>query len=159
VTENIITDEATVEESEVAEIPENTDEGVLDSEFDDAPVDGDNGENTPNAPVDYEKLVREDVLALKEDFPELADLSDVTELDDPLRYAALRDLGLTPKEAYLATSKKSYHDTRSHLRRAHGRSATGPSSILSPAELAAVRDLFPGKSDADIQRLYKRVSG
>ena len=121
-------------------------------------ITNDKGE-TERGSVDYEAFIREDVAALKAQFPELSDINDVTDLDDPLRYAALRDLGLTPKEAYLATAKRSYSDTRSHLRRASGRNAAAASSLMSPGELAAARDIFPGKSDADIQRLYKRVRG
>ena len=55
--------------------------------------------------IDYAAIAEEDLRILKEEFPELYGASDITELDDPLRYAALRDLGLSPREAYLATAK------------------------------------------------------
>lgn len=108
--------------------------------------------------VDYEELMREDILTLKSEFSELASINDITELDNPLRYAALRDLGLTPAEAYKATARTRRADTRSHLMSARGRSAASPVSMMSQSELAAARDLFPNKSDSELQRLYKRVT-
>ena len=107
---------------------------------------------------DYEALMRSDVEALKAQFPELSGINDVTDLNNPLRYATLRDLGLTPEEAYLATAKRVGVDTRSHLRSAHGRNASTSQSAMSQHELAAARELFPGKSDRELQNLYKRVS-
>ena len=115
-------------------------------------------EKTAEEEIDYEALIASDVQALKSEFPELRGIKDVTDLDNPLRYAALRDLGLTPAEAYLATAKRRAQDNRAHLRSAHGRNATLSRGMMSQHELAAARDLFPGLSDSEIQRLYKRVS-
>ena len=108
--------------------------------------------------IDYEALMIKDVAELKEEFPELSGIESVTDLHNPLRYAALRDMGLTPAEAYLATAKRVAHDTRAHLRSAHGRNAAASSLGMSQTELAMARELFPGKNDAELQRLYKRVS-
>ena len=108
--------------------------------------------------IDYEALIASDVNALKSEFPELSGLRDITELNNPLRYAALRDLGLTPEEAYLATAKRPTQDTRGHLRSAHGRNAAVSVNMMSQYELAAARDLFPNLSDSEIQRLYKMVN-
>ena len=110
------------------------------------------------AAVDYEALIESDMDKLRAEFPELRGITDITELNNPLRYAALRDLGLTPEEAYLATSKRRTQDTRAHLKSAHGRSASAPMGIMSQRDLATARDLFPDLSDAELQRLYKRVS-
>ena len=108
--------------------------------------------------VDYEKLIMEDVALLKAEFPELVGINDITDLNNPLRYAALRDLGLTPAEAYMATAKRSTQDTRSHLKSAFGKSAAPASAMISQYELATARDLFPGMSDSELQRLYKKVT-
>ena len=116
------------------------------------------GEAIREADIDYEALMASDVAELKAEFPELAAISDVTDLNNPLRYAALRDLGLTPAEAYLATAKRVSRDTRSHLKAAHGRNAAASEVTMSPFELATARELFPGKNDAELQRLYKRVA-
>ncbi len=113
----------------------------------------------PSEPVtDYEALIASDVAALKSEFPELKGISDITELHNPLRYAALRDLGLSPAEAYMATAKRRTQDTRSHLRSAHGRSAASQTGMMSQFELATARELFPDMNDSELQRLYKRVT-
>lgn len=108
--------------------------------------------------IDYEALIESDLVELKAEFPELKSIGDITELNNPLRYAALRDLGLSPAEAYMATAKRRSQDTRSHLKSAYGRSASAPTGMMSQYELATARELFPGMSDADLQRLYKKVT-
>lgn len=108
--------------------------------------------------TDYEALMASDVEALKSEFPELRGINDITDLNNPLRYAALRDLGLTPSEAYLATAKRRTKDTRAHLQSAHGRNAATYMGMMSQHELATARELFPGMSDSDLQRLYKKVT-
>lgn len=108
--------------------------------------------------TDYEALIASDVLALKAEFPELQGITDITDLNNPLRYAALRDLGLSPAEAYMATAKRRSTDTRSHLKSAHGRGAAIPTGMMTQFELATARELFPGMSDSELQRLYKRVT-
>ena len=108
--------------------------------------------------VDYEALIESDLDTLRAEFPELNGIKDITDLNNPLRYAALRDLGLSPEEAYLATAKRRAQDTRAHLRSAHGKNAGASISMMSQHELSAARDLFPGLSDTEIQRLYKKVT-
>ena len=118
-----------------------------------------NDSNSANAEneVDYAAVVEEDIRTLREEFRELSSLTDICELDDPMRYAALRDLGLTPAEAYLATAKRQRKDNRSHLVATHAvsKSATGS---MSDAELMAAREIFDGVSDSEIRKLYKRVT-
>ena len=108
--------------------------------------------------IDYEALIASDVDALKAEFPELKGINDITDLNNPLRYAALRDLGLSPAEAYMATAKRRTQDTRAHLRSAHGRNAATAMGMMSQYELATARELFPGMSDSELQRLYKKVN-
>lgn len=117
-----------------------------------------NGKAADNEPIDYDALIKSDIAQLKAEFPELKEITDVTDLNNPLRYAALRDLGLSPEEAYLATAKRVNRDTRSHLKAAYGRNAAASEISMSPFELATARELFPGKNDAELQRLYKRVA-
>ena len=107
--------------------------------------------------VDYAALIEEDIATLKGEFPELSSLGSITELNDPIRYAALRDLGLSAEEAYLATAKRVKRDNRAHLTTAYGKSATSPSSMMTQRELSEARELFGNLSDLEIQRLYKRV--
>ena len=108
--------------------------------------------------TDYEAIIASDIATLKAEFPELKDITEITELNNPLRYASLRDLGLSPVEAYMATARRRTQDTRSHLRSAHGRSAAAPTSMMTQYELATARELFPGLNDSDLQRLYKKVT-
>lgn len=109
------------------------------------------------ARVDYAELMRQDAAELCAEFPELHGLCDVTELDNPVRYAALRDLGLSPSEAYLATASRKRRDNRAHLG-ATPAIAAAPRGTISDAEMAAARDTFPDMSDAEIRRLYKKVT-
>ena len=105
------------------------------------------------------EIIMEDLDELIADFPELASLRDIEELNDPLRYGRLRDLGLTPKEAYLATrGKKVTQDSRAHLSGAKPKPMNTPGSISSYA-VRCVRELFDGISDEEIISLYKRVNG
>lgn len=116
-------------------------------------------EEKPPETTDYEVLAREDMRELIAMFPHLAGKTSVAELENPLRYAALRDLGLSPREAYLATSAPIHrYDNRSHLSGAVPRRAGSASDMLGAAELASARELFADLSDREIQKLYKKVS-
>ena len=107
--------------------------------------------------IDYAAVVEEDIKILREEFRELANLSDICELNDPMRYAALRDLGLSPIEAYLATAKRQKRDNRSHLVATRTVSAA-QNGTMSDAELSAAREIFVGIPDSEIRKLYKRVT-
>ena len=122
-----------------------------------------NVENNPNAEsesgaIDYERIMREDLASLKSSFPELSELGDISELPGALRYAALRDLGLTAQEAYMAASaQRVRRDNRSHLSTAVSRGAAAPVGSMSQSDLLAARQLFSGLTDNEIHNLYRRV--
>ncbi len=103
------------------------------------------------------ELLSDDLAILKGKFPELCALSDVSGLPNPIRYSALRDLGLTPEEAYLATSQRA-QDNRSHLRGAVPAVSRSPKSSMTRREWSIARALFEDASDSEIERLYKRVT-
>ena len=108
--------------------------------------------------IDYEQLMADDLLELKGEFPELDGVTHVSELGNPMRYAQLRDLGLTPTEAYLAArGKQERHDNRAHLRSSAPRGAHAPVGSMPRAELERARELFSGLDDSEIQRLYRKV--
>lgn len=116
-------------------------------------------ENGGKDEIDYAALAKQDMEELKKDFPHLSGKTSIAELDNPLRYAALRDLGLTPREAFLATnSPVTKYDNRSHLSGAVPRRAGSASDTLGANELMAARELFADLSDREIQKLYKKVS-
>lgn len=111
------------------------------------------------AVTDYAALAVSDMKELIALFPHLEGKTSVSELENPLRYAALRDLGLTPREAYLATASHTpAHDNRSHLRSAVPRGAGAMGATMSARELEDARELFSGLSDSEIHKLYKRVT-
>lgn len=54
--------------------------------------------------------------------------------------------------------EESAPDTRSHLTSSVPRTASAPRGGMSAAELHMARELFSGLSDAQIHRLYKKVT-
>ena len=161
------TNEAAVAESDLEEcqkneetsvsFDQNDDPNAASDEPSDIPAHYDNDEKESSAEIDYAALAISDVKELRGEFPELSSLASLTELDDPIRYGALRDLGLTPKEAYLATRKRREVDNRAHLRPTRS-VARGASPLMTEAEMSAARELFSGISDSEIRQLYKRVT-
>ncbi len=150
-----MTEEITNEVGEFEEMP-------LDGEAPDAEAeDFSREEPSENDAEDtYAEIIESDLAVLKAEFPELSHISDITELENPTRYGALRDLGLSPEEAYRAvtTKKNTQRDTRAHLRSSAPRHASSPASAMSYRELEIARSIFTDVSDAELQRLYKRVT-
>lgn len=132
-------------------IGEEIDTGVQDIPTEEAPA-------SEAAAIDYADLAARDAAELRREFSELSDLKDICELENPLRYAALRDLGLSPAEAYLATTRVRKRDNRAHLYATRAISSS-TSAVMSEGELAAAREIFSGVSDSEIRSLYKRVAG
>ena len=112
------------------------------------------------ADPDYEALASADLSDLKAQFPALSELTSLTELPEPIRYAELRELGLSPREAYLATGgavrKKS--DNRSHLFSAVPRTSALGKDLPTSEQMAEARRIFSDLSDEQIYRLYKKVT-
>lgn len=116
-------------------------------------------ENTEGGAVDYEALVNEDMRILRESFRELSEEDGIGALRDPLRYGALRDLGLSPKEAYLATGgKRRAQNNRTHLNSSVPRHASSPIGDMPRAEYAIAKELFSDLGDKEIRNLYRRVT-
>lgn len=98
----------------------------------------------------------DDKKELAEEFP---DLNGLDNLEEDERYCELRSLGLSPKEAILATRGQIKRlDNRSHLRTGVPRSARSPMGQMSRRQLEEAREFFSDLDDAEIQRLYKRVT-
>ncbi len=134
-----------LQNQEVAEVIETEKQEAYDSNSEDE-----------SSETDYAALIEEDLATLRREFGELSSLTDITELENPLRYAELRDLGLSPAEAYLAT-KRRRSDNRSHLRSIHNVKATHQNT-MTDSEMASARELFGDISDAEIRKLYKKVT-
>ena len=110
--------------------------------------------------VDYAALAARDLGEIKRLAPALAGLSHLAELPNALRYAALRDAGLSVEEAlhaachaYLAPCAA---DNRAHLRSAVPIGAAGTPSRMTAAEMREARELFGDLTEGEIERLYVR---
>lgn len=118
------------------------------------------------------KAIREaDLAQIKAAYPTV-DLDDITKIDNYKRFGELRMAGLTAAEAYAATNPTAIKltgvesgkrqasatkGTKDHLRsKATRRSGTATS--LSDGEMREWRDLFPGKSDEELNKLARRAS-
>ena len=108
--------------------------------------------------IDYERLLNEDMRELSETVAEGRAIT-VTDLKDPLRYGALRDLGLSPREAFLATGGlNGAEDNRAHLYSSVPRARSSPYKDIPRDHLELARELFDGMSDTDILTLYRKVT-
>ncbi len=105
----------------------------------------------------FELDLEEDAEVISEELAGIA--VDPSSLSENERYAELRELGLTPKEAYLALGiKRDTVDNRSHLSSAMPRSAQAPRGQMSRRELETARSIFSDLDDNELRRLYKRVT-
>lgn len=108
--------------------------------------------------VDFAKRVEEDLEQIRNEFPALFGINDITDLKNPLRFGALRDLGLTAKEAFLASGgAKSGYDNRAHLTSSVPKRASSGIE-MTRKEYEVAKDLFSDLSDSEIKGLYKRVT-
>lgn len=141
-----------------SEVPSNMDE-IIENEIIEAPdelPDSDDGEDTRS---EIESEVDSDVEELKALFPELAELDSITKLKNPTRYAALRDMGLSVSEAYLATTpREARPDNRAHLTSSVPRGAKSPAGPMTKQQLNQARAIFGDMSDTEIYNLYKKVT-
>lgn len=142
-------------ENEINEIEPTAEECIEQGEATGAPV-ADGTEDSTRA--DYERQAEEDLKELCREFPEIEGIKSLTEIKNPLRYAALRDLGLSPTEAYLAARGKPVYDNRGHLGASVPRAAGMPRGFMPSGELNAARAIFRGMPDSEIQKLYQRVT-
>ena len=118
------------------------------------------------------KAIREaDLAQIKAAYPTV-DLDDITKIENYKRFGELRMAGLTAAEAYAATNPTAIKltgvesgkrqasatkGTKDHLRsKATRRSGTATS--LSDGEMREWRDLFPGKSDEELNKLARRAN-
>lgn len=117
-----------------------------------------NTEDAPEESPDYAEILEADMNELSEEFSPGAQIK-ITDLRNPIRYGALRDLGLTPKEAYLASGgKKEKANNRAHLSSSVPRKISASFSEMPRAELDAARELFSDMSDSEIRNLYRKVT-
>ena len=85
-------------------------------------------------------------------------------MKNPERYGELREVGLSPVEAFCASHPEILLDTvkrrnnRAHLGTCVPRGASPAAGQLSARELEEARELFPSITDGEIEALYRRVA-
>lgn len=120
---------------------------------------GDTPEDTAFDGTDHATRAEMDVAVLRARFPEMEGRT-LADLPSPRRYGELRELGLSPEEAYLASGARPRvraDNGKAHLSATAPRRAVGRATSMSHAEMRAASELFPGMTGRDILSLYKRV--
>lgn len=109
--------------------------------------------------VDAGSAIDADLEELRSQFGELSAIESITELKNPTRYAALREMGLSVSEAYLATTPRvSAPDNRAHLTSGVPKAVRNPLGAMTRAELVEAREIFSDMDDSEIQKLYQKVT-
>ena len=111
-----------------------------------------------------------DLAAVKAAYPEARKYSSVEQFPNFARFGQLRDKGLTPEEAYIASHgqavkesvaasarQKALNDEKSHLRSNVPVKSSDDGIVMTKGELAQWREMFPDKSDKEIKKLYKET--
>ncbi len=121
----------------------------------------------------FEKMAQADIAELHTAYPETKRYKDVRDMprDMLIKFGRARDAGFSAKEAYAAANpdgirsdvatavkKQSLHESKSHLRSTVPKGSKDDSITMSKADLTYWRDIFPGKSDKEIQALYKKTA-
>ncbi|MBQ7363753.1 MAG: hypothetical protein IJW48_04815 [Clostridia bacterium] len=115
-----------------------------------------------------EKQYADDLAALKAEYPEALNYGSIHELPNLKRFAELRVLGLSASEAYAASHSKEMRKNvaqsvkrqtsgKEHLRSVVPKGSSGRTLNISRDEMESLRELFPGKSDKEIIKLYKET--
>ncbi len=135
-------------------VTESIDEVITEAKTDEGVVE----DAETSTPFELEAEATDVLSELCEGYPEITP-ENAAELCNLERYRELRALGLNVDEAYRATAKKrSATDNRAHLSVSVGGGGAPMSHGISEPELRSAREIFSGMSDAEIRRLYKRVT-
>lgn len=121
--------------------------------------------------IAFEAKAQSDLKELHLAYPETQKYNHVRELPAEIlqKFGKYRDLGLPAKEAYAAANpdgvradvaasvkKQAMHDSKAHLQSTVPKSSKNDGVVMSKAELASWREVFPNMSDAEIKKLYKQ---
>lgn len=118
--------------------------------------------------AEFEKKAAADLAELQKYYPETKSLNSIVQIENLAEFGRLRDLGLTPKQAYAAANpdgvkthvaeavkQQSLNDTKKHLQSAVPKGSKDTSITMTKKELSEWRDMFPKLSDKEIAALYK----
>lgn len=100
--------------------------------------------------------VKADIDAINIRFPD-AKISSLEDIKNSSQYVALRDKGVSPEEAYAQVIRPK-EDGKKHMTATASKTTPSRGAQMTAFEKRAARDLFPNMTDAEIQKLYKRVS-
>lgn len=122
------------------------------------------------AEVLLEKKIAEDLAILHAEFPETKAITKLEQIPNARRFAELRDIGVSAREAYVAANIDAHRDriaksvrqqsinaTKSHLKSNVPIASKDTSVKISRSDMEQLRDLFPNKSDKEIIALYKKT--
>ncbi len=120
--------------------------------------------------LQYETLMQLDLAEVKRNYPDAASYNSVAEFPHAKRFAELRDLGLSAKEAYIASHpdavrrnvaesvrKQNLAETKNHIHSTVPKGTKDTSVTIPKKELEEWRDLFPDCSDRELAKLYKKT--
>ena len=120
----------------------------------------------------FEAKAASDLKELHDAYPETQKYKHIRDLPDGVRqeFGKYRDLGLSAKKAYAAANpdgirtdtatavkKQVQHASKDHLKSSVPKPSKSNAVSMSKAELAYWKELFPDKSTAEIQKIYKET--
>lgn len=123
--------------------------------------------------TEFEKKARADLAELKQHYPETKNLKDIRDMSPDVlqKFGKYRDMGLSVKEAYAAANPdgirqtvaesvktQALSGTKEHLRSSVPKGSKDTSVRMTRSELNSWRDIFPGKSDKEIAKLYREAN-
>ena len=123
--------------------------------------------------TEFEKKARADLAELKQHYPETKNLKDIRDMSPDVlqKFGKYRDMGLSVKEAYAAANPdgirqtvaesvktQTLNGTKEHLRSSVPKGSKDTSVRMTRSELNSWRDIFPGKSDKEIAKLYREAN-
>lgn len=116
----------------------------------------------------FNAKIAADLAEVQAAYPDAKAYASVKDFPNFKEFGRLRDLGLSPKQAYIAshpdavrqnvaaaTRQQSLNDTKKHLKPAVSKASRDNTITMTKKELAECRDLFPGMSDREIMKLYR----
>ncbi len=137
-------------------LPEEEIPPTADAEADNASED-ESGARAPS--VDLAALAAADLSEIKRLSPVYAEAESLCELPFAHRFAELRELGLSVREALAAAAPRlSPENGKAHLRPSVGVGRTRPAGTMSAEELAEARALFRDLDERAIHALYRKVT-
>lgn len=119
------------------------------------------------AKQEAEQILSADLAAIKAEFKSAEKFNSVAEFPNIKKFGEMRDLGLSAVEAFRVAqpdivaesfAPHAVADSKSHLKSAVPKGARDTSITIPSGELDEYRELFPGKSDAELNALYKRAT-